>query len=175
MRVPQVMFSPIQWFQKKNYTRKCARQCLLLFVSSHVLGWHHVLFVLIPTTLHCVHVGDVWLRFLALVRSQPYPYIYINIYIHIYIYTYITIYWYIFMYMYMYTWIYINKRIFIFICIIVWIYIHVWGGRTWFHLHQGVDEGQGRHFDMDLLPGWRIDVCMCVQAQQQLHLSLQGG
>ena len=43
---------------KKNYTRKCVRQCVLLFVSSHVLGWHDVLFVLNPTTLHCVHVGD---------------------------------------------------------------------------------------------------------------------
>jgi len=86
-----------------NCTRQCAHQCLLLFVSSHVLGWHHVLLVLIPTPLYCVHVGDAWLRFFALGMSQPYPFIHIIIYIHTYIDIYITIYWYIYMYVYMYT------------------------------------------------------------------------
>ena len=70
MRVPQSLFSRTQWFQNK-YTHKCVRQCLILFVLSHVLGCHDVLFDLCPSIPHSMHVVGARLRFLVLASSKP--------------------------------------------------------------------------------------------------------
>ena len=120
-------------FKKKLHTQLCASMsitirvvsCLGMAGGSHVLGWQDVLFDFNPTTLHRVHVGDAWLRFLTWVRSQPYPHIHINMYIHIYIYIYISIYWYLYMYMYMCTWIYTNMYTWIYMYTCVYVGRHL--------------------------------------------------
>jgi len=50
---------------------KFVRQCLILFVSSHVLGCHDALFDLCPSIPHSKHVDGSRLRFLALASSKP--------------------------------------------------------------------------------------------------------
>jgi len=68
--VPQSLLSRTQWFHN-DYTHKCVSQCLILFVLSHVLGCHDVLFDLCPSIPHSVHVGSARLCFLALASSKP--------------------------------------------------------------------------------------------------------
>ena len=46
-------------------------QCLILFVSFHVLGCHDVLFDLCWSIPHSEQVGGARLRFLALASSKP--------------------------------------------------------------------------------------------------------